>query len=66
MAVEITVHFCHVELADPSIKVDEDVSLGLGIGYCEDVMGHDFIGRVGIWGAAETSNNLPHICTIGI
>lgn len=44
MAVEITVHFCHVELADPSIKVDEDVSLGLGIGYCEDVMGDDFIG----------------------
>ena len=46
--------------------VDEDVSLGLGIGCFAAVMGHGFIERVGVWSAVETSNDLPHIWAASI
>ena len=47
-AVEITVLFGHAELPDPGVMVDEDVSLGLGVGDSSPVMRQDFIGRVSI------------------
>ena len=46
--------------------VDEDVRLGLGIGDCSVVMGHGFIGRVGIWGAVEASNDFPQIWAVSV
>lgn len=52
---------CHVEFADTGIMDDEDVSLELGISDCSAVMGHGFIGRCGIWGSVEASNDLPYI-----
>ena len=50
-----------MELADAGIMDDEDVSLELGISDCSAVMGHGFIGRCGIWGFVEASNDLPYI-----
>ena len=39
--------------------VDENISLGLDIGDCSAVMGHNFIEQIGIWCAVEASNDLP-------
>ena len=58
-AVEITVLFCNVELANRGAMVDENISLGLDIGDCSAVMGHNFIEQIGIWCAVEASNDLP-------
>ena len=63
-AVEIMVLFCHVELIDPGLMVDENVSLGLGIGDFSAVMGHGFNGRVGIWCVVEASSNLQFIWAV--
>ena len=65
-AVEITVFFGHVKLADPDVMVDEDVRLGLGISDCSAVMRHGFIGRVGIWCAVEASNDFPYTWVVSI
>ena len=64
--VENTALFCHVELADLGVMIDEDASLGLSIGDCLAIMGHGFIGRVVIWGVAEASNELSHIWALTI
>ena len=60
-SVETTVLFGHVDLADPGIMINEDDSLGLGVGDCSTVMRHGFIGRVGIWCTVEASNDTPYI-----
>ena len=65
-AVKIMVLFCHMELADPSIMIDEDVGLGLGVGDGAAVMGYGFIEQIGICCVLEISNNLPHIWTVEI
>ena len=41
------VFICHEELADPGIMIDEDVSVGFGVGDCATVMRYGFTGRVG-------------------
>ena len=46
--VDITNFFSRVEIADPSIMIDEDVSFGLSTGDCATVMRNGFISRVGI------------------
>ena len=56
--------FGHVELADSCIMIDVDVSLGLVVGNCWTVIRHGFIGRVGIWCAAEASNDFPYIWVV--
>ena len=43
-SVETTVLFGHVDLADPGIMINEDDSLGLGVGDCSTIMRHGFIG----------------------
>ena len=53
-----------MEFADPDVMVDEGVSLGLGFGDCSAIMGHGVIGRVGIPGAVEVSNDLPYIWVV--
>ena len=60
------VFFGHVELADPGIMIDEDVSLGLGVGDCAIIMRHGFIWRVGIWCAVEASNDFPYIWAVSV
>ena len=55
-----------MDFADTGVMVDEDLRLGLGIGDCSAVMGHDLIGRVGIWGTVEVSNDFPQICAVSV
>ena len=49
MSVETMVLFGHVDLADSGIMINEDDSLGFGVGDCSTIMRHGFIGRVGVW-----------------
>ena len=65
-AVKIMILFCRVQFADPSIMINENVGLELGVGDYEAIMEHGFIGLVSIYDAVETWNNIPHIWTIDI
>ena len=55
-----------MELADPGIMIDEDVSPKFGVVDCSTVMRHGFIGQVGIWCAVEASNDFSYIWAVSV